>query len=384
MICCFTFLAKAELGIASFYSDAFHGRATSSGEIYNKNKFTGAHKTLPYGTLVKVTRLDTGVSITVKINDRGPYVKGHVIWVSNTAAEKLDLVEIEEAKVKLEVVGQEKAKEKTPKKELAFKAPEDEFTAKGVLPVKESPSVKPKEEAKPVVKIPSLSPVKKKSQAKTPKNVPKSYYSNLAKASKKLATIKTKGFKKFDLYKTAAKKNPKELGFGMQVGNYTDFDNVLSQVAMLQENWFSEVYLIVEEKEEKTNYKIILESFEDRASATHYAKDVKRKKLKGYVVDLNEFDKSDVYAFQAIRPKKEGFALQLSLLTSYEGVLDKVDELQKKWFNNILLEVSEGESGKTNYKIMLGPFPDMDTAASVKKGLKKKGLKSFTVDLSTK
>lgn len=67
--------SHALAGIASWYGDKFHGRLTASGETYNMNAYTAAHKTLPFGTIVRVTNTTNNKSVDVKINDRGPYVK---------------------------------------------------------------------------------------------------------------------------------------------------------------------------------------------------------------------------------------------------------------------------------------------------------------------
>lgn len=81
-----------ERGEASYYADKFHGRPTASGEIYNKNDFTAAHRTLPFGTKVKVTNLKNGKSVVVRVNDRGPVKKTRLIDLSRAAAEKIDLI----------------------------------------------------------------------------------------------------------------------------------------------------------------------------------------------------------------------------------------------------------------------------------------------------
>lgn len=78
-------------GLASWYGGKFHGRRTASGEIYDKTAFTAAHKTLPFGTLVRVKSLRTGKEVVVRINDRGPHVKNRVIDLSGAAASALGL-----------------------------------------------------------------------------------------------------------------------------------------------------------------------------------------------------------------------------------------------------------------------------------------------------
>lgn len=80
-----------EHGKGSFYADEFHGRKTASGEKMDQGALTAASKNLPLGTRAKVTNLETGKSVDVEINDRGPYVPGRVIDLSKRAAEKVDL-----------------------------------------------------------------------------------------------------------------------------------------------------------------------------------------------------------------------------------------------------------------------------------------------------
>jgi rare lipoprotein A len=72
-------------GKASYYADKYHGRKTASGERYDKNAMTAAHRTLPFGTRVKVTNVANGKSVVVRVNDRGPFVKGRVIDLSRAA-----------------------------------------------------------------------------------------------------------------------------------------------------------------------------------------------------------------------------------------------------------------------------------------------------------
>lgn len=79
-------------GLASWYGKKFHGRKTSSGEIYNMYEMSAAHKTLPLGTFVRVTNLENGNTIDVRINDRGPFVRGRIIDLSYQAAKKMGIV----------------------------------------------------------------------------------------------------------------------------------------------------------------------------------------------------------------------------------------------------------------------------------------------------
>jgi len=95
----------SESGVASYYAHKYHGRKTASGERFDMNDMTAAHKTLPFGTRVRVTNVSNGKSVTVRINDRGPFVKGRVIDLSLAAAKKLDMVNAGLAQVRLRSAG---------------------------------------------------------------------------------------------------------------------------------------------------------------------------------------------------------------------------------------------------------------------------------------
>ena len=90
-----------ETGQASFYADMFSGRKTASGATFRQNKLTAAHKTLPFGTKVKVINLTNGKKVKVRINDRGPFVQGRIIDLSKKAAKKLNMINSGVAEVKL-------------------------------------------------------------------------------------------------------------------------------------------------------------------------------------------------------------------------------------------------------------------------------------------
>ncbi len=90
-----------ETGKASYYGDDFNGKKTANGQTFNKNALTAAHKTLPFGTVVKVTNLSNGKTVIVTINDRGPYAKGRIIDLSEKAAANIDMINQGVAQVKL-------------------------------------------------------------------------------------------------------------------------------------------------------------------------------------------------------------------------------------------------------------------------------------------
>lgn len=92
-------------GKASWYGGRFHGRKTASGETYNMNSLTAAHRSLPFGTRVRVTNTRTGGSVVVRINDRGPFIAGRIIDLSRAAASQIGLTSSGVASVKVDVLG---------------------------------------------------------------------------------------------------------------------------------------------------------------------------------------------------------------------------------------------------------------------------------------
>lgn len=100
-----TVQGRVERGLASYYADRYHGRRTASGEVYSMHAMTAAHRTLPFDTEVRVTHLESGKSIEVRINDRGPFVEGRIIDLSRRAAARLGMIDAGVASVAVEVLG---------------------------------------------------------------------------------------------------------------------------------------------------------------------------------------------------------------------------------------------------------------------------------------
>lgn len=92
------------IGYASYYAEKFHGKKTASGEIFDMNDFTAAHRTLPFGTICRITNLENNKSVVVRVNDRGPFVEGRIIDLSKSAAAVIGGIEAGVIKVKIDVL----------------------------------------------------------------------------------------------------------------------------------------------------------------------------------------------------------------------------------------------------------------------------------------
>ena len=298
----FAIAQAEEYGVASYYDDSFQGSKTASGEPYDKGKYTGAHKKLPFGTIIKVTRLDTKESVKIRINDRGPYIKGRIVELSKKAADKINLVTAGVAKVKIEVLGSGTVPDE-------FANIENPTTTIPTVPVDKQSSrtndkltttVK-KTNQKPPAPTPSVKTAEKVAPAASPKKetapaqvAPKKEKKEAVPAAKSIAPMETTtrvrggDFNLFDLYKVQLLR-PERTGFGVQVASLTSYANAMKQVAILQEKWFNNILISVEKgKGDVPIYKVLLGPFPDRKTAQSYEKDLKRKKkIDGFIVALD-------------------------------------------------------------------------------------------------
>lgn len=114
-----TATAQVQTGKASFYADKFEGSLTASGEKYRHSRLTAAHKTLPFGTRVRVTNTANNKTVEVVINDRGPYVEDRIIDLSKSAAERLDFINQGLADVRVEVIDPGDGKKSDPPRTIS-------------------------------------------------------------------------------------------------------------------------------------------------------------------------------------------------------------------------------------------------------------------------
>lgn len=284
-----------EFGLASYYSDEFHGRKTAYGDTYHKDKLTTAHKKHPYGTILKVTRLDNNKSVTVKVIDKGPFIRGRVVDLSRKAAERIGLVDVGVAEVKVVVVSKMAQESQTDVAKAAPKptVPQDRpvaFSDESRTPTREAAEPPAAAEEKTTTtKARSTASVSRESTPSSERATedelsPKGGSSS----SSSKARLVTQDYTKYGLYKIVLEK-PSTKGYGVQVASLSNYENVLRQVADLQAKWFDNILLSVEKGQAKPIYKIILGSFDSEDAALSYKKDLLRKhKVKGFVVNLDD------------------------------------------------------------------------------------------------
>lgn len=210
-----------EKGRASYYANKFNGRKTANGEIFDNRKLTGAHKTLKFNSMVRITNLSNNKSVVIRINDRGPYAHNRIIDLSQSAAEQIDLIKVGTAQVRIEVIGENgKVEEDSPTPNLT-ETPTPTETATGEA----------------------------------------------------FLTGKT-----YSLWGT--QRYPK--GVGIQVGSYEDLDNAKDLTKTVLQAGFEEVYIQVGWSDKRV-YRVLVGAFAERSQAEAFLPQVKNAGFDGFV-----------------------------------------------------------------------------------------------------
>jgi rare lipoprotein A len=267
-------LSAQEFGYASYYSDEYNGSETAYGEIYDRGKMTAAHKMHPLGTRLRVTRLDTKKSVIVRVNDRGPYLKGRIVELSYAAAKQLGMLNDGNLEVKVEVVGQDVAvKEEGKTPPIAVPAANTEGLVKPTNTANTPPPPAPVETKPAPVAVAEkkvnviAAPVKTTTKLQVDKN-------KLVRGD-----MGTTG-----LFQIAIAHSDKK-GFGVQVASVGTYESMLDKVAQLQGKWFDNILISLDGGKK---FRVILGPFDTEGSARAYENNLKKKKIDGFVVNLAE------------------------------------------------------------------------------------------------
>ncbi|MCS6905469.1 MAG: septal ring lytic transglycosylase RlpA family protein [Bacteroidia bacterium] len=221
--------SKVQVGKISYYGVAFHGRLTASGEKYNMYALTAAHRTLPFGTLVRVTNLTNNKSVVVRINDRGPLWSGYIIDISQAAAEKIGLILAGTVMGKVEVL----------------KMP---LEGRGGASLKKAYFV-----------VPGRTSLK---------NLPNPLFD-------KKGTYTIKGQRVHHIGK-----------YGIQVGAYANLDNAKEMYEVVRQKGFQKVFIQVvrPEKDSLPTYRLVVGVYESEDMAKRYLVELQKRQLTGIPV----------------------------------------------------------------------------------------------------
>ncbi|MBK9335709.1 MAG: septal ring lytic transglycosylase RlpA family protein [Lewinellaceae bacterium] len=267
---------QEEFGKCGYYADALHGKKTASGVLYDKGQLTCSHKSLPFGTNLRVTRLDNKKSVVVRVNDRGPFMDGYVVDVSRKAAEALGLIRDGVTKVKIEVVDPTPATAQP----VAYSAktlpadlePTPYASASRVSSASEATSqlVKPK---KPVIPTSTITPAAYSTASPAPQP-------QIAPATA------SAGAKVSEIYQIELKSVPNK-SFGLQLAVLSNAENLFQEVSKLQATWPGKMIVNHESTGISTTYKLILGPYATRKEAEAQQKRAATKGFKSaFVVEF--------------------------------------------------------------------------------------------------
>jgi len=241
----------SESGLAIYYADYLHGEPTSMGETYDMNRLSCAHNTHPLGTLLKVTRVDNGASVTVRVNDRGPRAEGCIVQLSKAAAIQMDMLKLGKTRVRVEVVGYSDETPAAPVAAARRERPQprsydSDLTAKGFdeRTVATSTGTRTANPANYSTREPVESPNPRYAQTEAPVYTQKS----------PPATMKTGGSK------AGAQ-------FIVQYGSYRDYDNAFRHAGSLRGQGLSDAVVREMNTADGVFYKVTSAAFADKASA---------------------------------------------------------------------------------------------------------------------
>jgi rare lipoprotein A len=218
-----------QYGKATFYSKEFSGKRTSSGEIYNNSLLTAAHRTLPFNTVVRVTNIDNNKSVEVRVNDRGPISKHRIIDLSRRAAEEIDIIKQGIGNVKVEVI----------------------------------------QLYKPVTDSDSIRILAKMANPPIDTNV----YTD------------SSGLDKSGWYDVTVK-DIIPYGYGIQVGTFSHYTNMIKEIDSLQKIFSYPILVQNTKLDDKLIYRVILGPFDNKAKAQQALLEIRKKKVKGFIMLL--------------------------------------------------------------------------------------------------
>jgi rare lipoprotein A len=220
---------KPHTGYCSFYADKFQGRHTTSGDLYDKNAYTAAHRTLPFNTIIEVTNIRNQKKVLVRVNDRGPHAKNRVLDVSKAAAQQLDMIAYGVEKVSYRVL--------------------DSATSAWLLDTLKN---------KRYEKI-GEEPLVKQKVKSTEKNIIKT-------SEKTISKTPEPELKNRQIYDETLKPG-KPTGYGVQVGYYKIKSNCTTAIVTYEKTYKIQGYFWVEQFTKNTYYHLIMGNFTTKAEA---------------------------------------------------------------------------------------------------------------------
>lgn len=275
-----------QTGKASFYNDRFHGAKTNSGEKYDMNGYTAAHRDLPLNTKIKVTNLKNNKTVVVRINDRGPFHHVRILDVSKAAAKELDMISQGVANITLEVVEtpNEPAKESKSTSSPTSTSKQNKTPVADTMPAKTEKLEPAKQDHKTTETETTHKPANPESN---PAKSIAAHTSDLPKVEVEKPKVDLKEasseiFKAGYIYNIHGMiQNPK--GYGIQVGSFSHIFNTLKFCKILTDMGFSKIFIKADKEASGTNYRVLIGDYpqeEDTAPEVN----ILREKNRDYLI----------------------------------------------------------------------------------------------------
>jgi rare lipoprotein A len=301
-------VGETENGLASYYSNEYQGAKTAYGDVYDKAQLVAAHRLYPYNSVVRVRNAENGKSVTVRIVDKGPFIKGRIIELSERAAANLGMIGKETVQVELTLIStpdqpaqpglsvaqaeeeQRRIEEALEETSRAGSPPPASLATEATAPR----IVQPTPPAPTTYDEPAAAPPKPAEQVSSPKpTVPVSEATAVVKATpvSNNDVVRNAGFGP-GTYKIELSK-PTTGTFGVQVGSFKDLESAMIKVTELQAKWFDNIMLEKVSTGTASVYKVILgpsdkpDGFATQKSAARFASDLKKRyKVPGFTVEI--------------------------------------------------------------------------------------------------
>ena len=267
-------------GLASYYSAEYNGAETAYGEIYDRTQLVAAHKSYPYNSTVRVRNEDSGRSIVVRIIDKGPFIRGRIIELSERAAQELGMLGERTVPVELTLLSTPDQRPVTPPT-----APEPRVEVRPDPPAFDPPAYDPQ----PAI-IQSTNTQPPPPESRQPVATPQPAVDPEPKPAPAPTATKRQPAASFGpgTYRVALDK-PERGDYGVQVGSFATLESALDKVVELQARYFDDVLLQKIGRGSTAVYKVVLGPFPDQASAQHYAGDLKQRYgISGFTVALTQ------------------------------------------------------------------------------------------------
>ncbi|MEO0733849.1 MAG: septal ring lytic transglycosylase RlpA family protein [Bacteroidota bacterium] len=283
-------VGDTENGLASYYSKEYHGAETAYGVTYDKNDLVAAHRQFPQNSVVSVKNLENNKTVQVRIIDKGPFIRGRIIELSERAAVRLDMIGKETVPVEITLLStpDQPAVASTPARRtpVVVPEPEPEPAPRTAERRPTAPVTTPAPAAAPPSTTPTVRPRTVSPQPTPPPTVTPAAATVKATPVAKKEFVRDQATFAPGTYKIELLAKPTG-NFGVQVGSFKDLEGAMDKIAELQNKWFENILLTRVNTGDASVYKIILGPFAEQDSATRYASDLKKRyKMDGFTVVL--------------------------------------------------------------------------------------------------